>query len=399
MKKIILALMLCLGFVAQARASWQATYNGSYPNPTADELGLAPNVTYVNVTNPAAPVPVPQGLNWLGNPTLNSGYIVVPVSAVPDAVGQIGFYFQSAETHQHVFSIFSAYNSQSVVLARITYSTFDGLIRVVSGSTTILTSTVPLTLNATHSIVLMYNTTSATLNVDGATVTTSAVINLTPAQSAYALGDPAFGSVGGATNLFIDILAFSNNTTDSFPPAIPSPTPTFTVSPSSTVTPTFTVSPSVTRTGTPTSTITPTFTFTVSPTVTRTSTPTSTNTPSFTPSATPTATQFPTAIVTVTPKPDYYLLWNHVNISAGPGTSSTNPLWVTGILVVETPTWTVSPTNTFTVSPTSTRTNTFTVSPSVTQTLTITQTLTPTVTPSRTASPTATPTATVTPFI
>ena len=74
---------------------------------------------------------------------------------------------------------------------------------------------------------------------------------------------------------------------------IVSPTPTPTITPTSTITPT----PSITSTQTPTPSVTPTNTSTTTPTVT----PTSTNTPSVTPTITPTNTSSPTPTQTPTP--------------------------------------------------------------------------------------------------
>jgi hypothetical protein len=85
------------------------------------------------------------------------------------------------------------------------------------------------------------------------------------------------------------------------------PTPTRTVTPTSTntqtptQTPTRTVTPTPTRTVTPTPSNTPTRTVTPTQTLTRTVTPTPTNTPTQTPTNTPTLTSTPTPTATPTP--------------------------------------------------------------------------------------------------
>ena len=115
--------------------------------------------------------------------------------------------------------------------------------------------------------------------------------------------------------------------------AIPTPTPTATIT--STPTPTVTRTASVTPTTTPTPSVTPTDTPSVTSTPTTTKTPTPsitaspTDTPSVTPTRTPTPTQTGTAGVTPTPS----------------GTAAVTP----------TPTQTVTPSNTATPTPTPTR--------------------------------------------
>jgi hypothetical protein len=139
----------------------------------------------------------------------------------------------------------------------------------------------------------------------------------------------------------------------------PSPSPS--VTPTSTITPTPTETPSVTPTETPTNT--PSETPTNTPTETPTSTPTITPTPTETPSVTPTET--PTNTPSETP--------------------------------TNTPTET--PTNTPTETPTQTPTNTSSVTPTETPTNTPTQTLTPTETPTNTPTETPTSTPTNTPSV
>lgn len=392
LKFFVALTMLC---ASQAHAQWRAYYTGEYPFPTADNLGISPNVTFSNVTNPASPSP-PQGLNWLANPIFNYGYVQVPVSALPAMQGYVAFYFQSAEAYQHTYDLFTVYNAQSILMAKIGYSTFTGLVNVNFGTETVLTNVTPLALNTNHTIIFNYSATGATLTVDTVAVSTTAALDLTGANTAYALGDPEQGTVSGATNLYMDGLAFDNAASAVFPPSIPTPSPTITVtptfsdSPTITVSPTFTASPTKTDTSTftasPTASPTDTPTFTASPTITQTFTAS----PTFTPS--PTISPFVTAV----PTPNYELLWKHVTIGGqGQGSSGINPLY---IVLVLTPTFTASPTGTptFTVSPTSTDTPTFTRSPtftnSPTKTFTITQTFT--VSPTFTASPTNSPSPT-----
>ena len=125
-------------------------------------------------------------------------------------------------------------------------------------------------------------------------------------------------------------------------------------------------------TPTPTKTVTPTPTRTVTPTPTRTVTPTPTRTVTPTPSNTPTLTSTPTRTLTPTP---------------------TNTQTVTQTLT-QTLTRTVTPTPTNTQTVTSTPTNTPTLTP--TRTVTPTPTNTPTLTPTRTVTPTPTQTLTQT---
>ena len=137
--------------------------------------------------------------------------------------------------------------------------------------------------------------------------------------------------------------------------AVPTPTPTRTVTP----TPTRTVTPTSTNTQTPTQTPTRT----VTPTPTRTVTPT----PSNTPTSTPTLTQ------TLTPTP----------------TSTPTP--------TNTPTPTQTLTRTVTPTPSNTPTRTVTPTQTLTRTVTPTPTNTPTQTPTNTPTLTSTPTPTATP--
>ena len=161
----------------------------------------------------------------------------------------------------------------------------------------------------------------------------------------------------------------------------PTVTPTYTATP--VITPTATLTPTVTPTVTATSTVTPTVTptYTVTPTVTTTVTPTRTVTPTptvtRTATVTPTVTGTPAVTATTTPTPTV--------TTSVTGTPANTPL------ATSTPTATVTPAVTATRTPTPT--------PTVTQTPAVTETVTPTVTPSPTVtiSPTLTPTATVTP--
>ena len=126
----------------------------------------------------------------------------------------------------------------------------------------------------------------------------------------------------------------------------PSPTPTPTLTPTSSITPTITPSSTILSTSTPTATITPT------------NTPTITLTQTNTPTISPTITSSPTPTITITS-------------SITPTTTPT---------ITKTPTFT--PTTTNTVTPTSTVTRTQTKTPTPTKTVTPTNTISPTVTPS-----------------
>jgi hypothetical protein len=134
--------------------------------------------------------------------------------------------------------------------------------------------------------------------------------------------------------------------------AIPTPTPTASVTPTPTptvtrtasVTPTTTPTPSVTPTDTPSVTSTPTTTQTGTPSITSTSTPTPsvTTTQTGTPSITSTSTPTPSVTTTRTPTPTQT------------GTASVTPTPTGTAAVTPTPTTTVTPTNTATPTPTPT---------------------------------------------
>lgn len=179
----------------------------------------------------------------------------------------------------------------------------------------------------------------------------------------------------------------------------PTPTPTFTPSPTVTpsATPTLTPTPTVTFTNTPTLTVSNTPTFTVTPSVTISNTPTTTGTPAvtITPSSTPTIT--PSATVTVTPSPT-------VTLTPSATATTTPPLTVTPsttvtvtppVTITPSPTPTISTTPTVTGTPGNSPTPTLTGTPEVT--ITVTPTSTVTLTPSATATVTPTVTATLTP--
>lgn len=161
-----------------------------------------------------------------------------------------------------------------------------------------------------------------------------------------------------------------------------------------TSTPTYTASPTSTGTLTPTSTLTssPTATNTHTPTNTLTSTPTSTSTATSTPTRTPTNTA--TATFTFTPTATF---------TSTPTRTPTFTLTATATFT-RTPTPTFTSTSTPTRTPTNTATATHTITKSPTPTLiadgtltsTPTMTATSTFTPTGTLSPTATATSTPT---
>ena len=176
-----------------------------------------------------------------------------------------------------------------------------------------------------------------------------------------AYGDTAAGPATGAAYVFAEV-------TGSGVTNIPSPSPTFTSTPSAT--------PSLTPSATPTFTSTPSATPSLTPSATPTFTSTPSATPSLTPSATPTFTSTPSATPSRTPSPS----------------PSNTPL--------PSPTFTSTPSATPSLTPSATPTFTSTPSatPSLTPSATPTFTSTPSATPSRTPSPSPsfTPIATVT---
>jgi hypothetical protein len=186
---------------------------------------------------------------------------------------------------------------------------------------------------------------------------------------------------------------YSAGTESAMPTATPSFTVTRTPTPTrtSTFTPTGTFTPSPTPTNNDTATDTPTVTpsFTITPTLTATPTVTFTPTVTSTPTASPTITLTGTPTDTSTPSAT-------VTLTATPTCTATHSATATSS-ATRTPTPTASPTvtQTFTVTPTATRsatvtptcTNTPVFSPTSTQTPTLT--LTPSVTV--TCTPTQTP--------
>lgn len=166
-----------------------------------------------------------------------------------------------------------------------------------------------------------------------------------------------------------------------------SPTPTPSITASNTATPS--VTPSITVTTTPTASLTPTPT----PTATLTSTPTPTVT--YTPSVTQTPTASPTPTISVTPS---------VTPSAGaPPSPTPSPTRTTTPTPTPTPTRTPTPSASVTTTPTPSPTRTSTPTPSITKsntpTRTPTRTPTPTVSVTSSITPTVTPTLSVTPTI
>lgn len=179
----------------------------------------------------------------------------------------------------------------------------------------------------------------------------------------------------------------------------PSPTPTETVTPSPTPTETVTPTPTETVTPTPTETVTPTPTETVTPSPTPTETVTPTPTPTETVTPTPTETVTPTPTETVTPTPTETVTPTPTETVTPTPTETVTPSPTPTETVTPspTPTETVTPTPTETVTPTPTETVTPTPTETVTPTPTPTETVTPTPTPS--PSPTPTPTPVTDPFI
>jgi hypothetical protein len=134
--------------------------------------------------------------------------------------------------------------------------------------------------------------------------------------------------------------------------AIPTPTPTATIT--STPTPTVTRTASVTPTTTPTPSVTPTQTGTpaVTPTTTITLTPTNTTTPSGTPAVTPTQTGTPSITSTSTPTPS--VTTTRTPTPTQTGTAGVTPTPSGTAAVTPTPTQTITPSNTATPTPTPT---------------------------------------------
>jgi hypothetical protein len=218
-------------------------------------------------------------------------------------------------------------------------------------------------------------------NISGITTTFAGIVtqlsNQLSANSYFAMTSndefsQTYANYSGSS-IFSNSLSNINNTTTkyiTFPNVvysdtnslIPTPTPTVTSTstppPTPTATPTRTPPPTQTTTNTSTVSVTPTQT----PTGTTTSTPTNTTTPTVTPTTTPTATNTRTPTNTSTP------------------TNTTTP--------TNTPTISQTPTNTPTIS--LTPTNTVTSSTTPTNTATNTQTPTNTVTSTITSTPTRT---------
>ena len=134
--------------------------------------------------------------------------------------------------------------------------------------------------------------------------------------------------------------------------AIPTPTPTASVTP--TPTPTVTRTPSVTPTKTATPSVTPTDTpsVTSTPTTTQTGTPSITSTSTPTPSVTTTQTGTPSITSTSTPTPS--VTTTKTSTPTPTKTAGVTPTPTGTAAVTPTPTTTVTPTNTSTPTPTPT---------------------------------------------
>ena len=179
-----------------------------------------------------------------------------------------------------------------------------------------------------------------------------------------------------------------STTSSNTPPITPTRSSSPTITPSRTQTKTPSVSPSVTTTQTSSfsPTPTPTLSATVTPSVTTTNTPTNSSSPTRTPSKTPSNTS--TISGTGTPTP---------TTSATSTISNTPSL---SFSPTKTGSATSTPTRTITPTISTSNTATFTTTPSITRTLTLTptvsQSVTTTSTPSRSVSATRTPSYTST---
>jgi subtilisin-like proprotein convertase family protein len=173
----------------------------------------------------------------------------------------------------------------------------------------------------------------------------------------------------------------------------PTPTRTFTPSPTATSTatrtatplPTFTATPTATSTATATPTRTPTATDTASATPTRT--PTATDTATATPTRTPTATDTATATPTRTPTATHTATDTPTQTPTATSTATRTSTATATETATETPTETATATDTATETPTRTPTATDTATDTPTQTPTVTDTATPP--PGATDTPTA----------
>ena len=125
-----------------------------------------------------------------------------------------------------------------------------------------------------------------------------------------AYGDTAAGPATGAAYVFAEV-------TGSGVTNIPSPSPTFTSTPSAT--------PSLTPSATPTFTSTPSATPSLTPSATPTFTSTPSATPSLTPSATPTFTSTPSATPSRTPSPSPSFT-PIATVTVSPGTGTPRPI-------------------------------------------------------------------------
>ena len=219
-----------------------------------------------------------------------------------------------------------------------------------------------------------------------------------------AIGSGATGLTGDEDgNLFI--ADSTNNRVRWVGGVVAIPTPTFTVTPTSTATATQTPTRTITKTVSPSSTATASGTVTPSPTesdtptitLTATPTPTGSSTPSVTPTGTPTdtSTVSPSATdtATSTDTPTHSPSATETSTSTDSPTATESSTATPTATATDTPTHTPSATETPTLTVTPTDTDTPTDSP------TATQTDTSTASPTATSSPTPTDTATVTPSV
>lgn len=183
--------------------------------------------------------------------------------------------------------------------------------------------------------------------------------------------------------------------------AVPSDTPTASLTPTITQTPSITPTPTITQTPSNTPSATQTWTPSATPTPTKTITPSATRTPTLTKTPTktplirPSDTRWPTRTPSITPtiRPSDTRVPTRTPTPVRPTDTRVPTL-------TRTPSKTPTPSKTFTPSrtPTVTRTPTITRTPIPSRTPTVTRTPVPSQTPSITRTPTVTKTLTMTPI-
>ncbi len=308
MKKILLTIGLLLA-ASSARASWTAFYTGnSYlPDAGSDQLYNSPDATFNGMAHPTTPTPG-EGDRWFANPTTASDYAKIP-NSVLSASGTVAFYFRyNLASPSVTYDLFRIEQLTSPAAILITYDGANQQILVYeNGLLVIQTGGISFAALTTQLITFTYSSSQVSLKIGSGSAFTAAGYIPSQVQNIYAMGDPDYTPPSGASNCFLDGLAFGSTTSETYPPVGPTPTdsPTFTVSPTSTPTATPTTSPTPTNTPTATPSNTPvdspTYTITLTTTPTPTNTPTDTKTSSPTPSITTTST--PTASPTASPTP------------------------------------------------------------------------------------------------